>query len=195
VFGVLSFVFFLAGPSLVQGALVEIVRNVHEGRSPKRIGGLYRTAFRRLPSLVWASLVYSFGILFGLLLLIVPGLKAAARWSLMPPLIVLEDEDAGGARRRSSTLVTPFTWPVVGVVVATFLVTWVPIKVAVIALDQPDVSLLTVWLVNVLLQSVTAPFGAHVRTVLYYRLIEPDQPVIHPDVRTWRSVWQGAEAE
>jgi hypothetical protein len=43
--------------------------------------------------------------------------------------------------------------------------------------------------------SVRAPFTAHVLTVLYYRLTEPEQPVVHEDVWRWTSVWAGPTAE
>jgi hypothetical protein len=40
--------------------------------------------------------------------------------------------------------------------------------------------------------SLTAPFEAHVLSVVYYRLTEPERPVIHEDVARWQSVWAGA---
>jgi hypothetical protein len=40
--------------------------------------------------------------------------------------------------------------------------------------------------------SLTAPFEAHVLSVLFYRLTDPERPVIHEDVARWRSVWAGA---
>jgi hypothetical protein len=39
--------------------------------------------------------------------------------------------------------------------------------------------------------TLTAPFEAHVLTVIYYRLSEPQRPVIHPNVERWESVWEG----
>lgn len=40
--------------------------------------------------------------------------------------------------------------------------------------------------------TVTAPFSAHVLAVVYYRLADPERPVIHEEVGRWRSVWAGA---
>ena len=40
--------------------------------------------------------------------------------------------------------------------------------------------------------SLTAPFEAHVLSVVYYRLTDPERPVIHEDVARWQSVWAGA---
>src|SRR5436309_12139484 len=85
--GVASFAAGLGGPVLVQGALVEIVANIHQGRRPERIPELLARARDRFWSLLGASLMYGFGVIFGLILLVVPGLLAASRWCLMAPLI------------------------------------------------------------------------------------------------------------
>jgi hypothetical protein len=52
VLGLLSFVLTFSGPVVVQGALVHIVRNIHEGRPPERIPVLVREAGRRFWSLL-----------------------------------------------------------------------------------------------------------------------------------------------
>jgi hypothetical protein len=185
----LGFVLSFAAPVVVQGALVEIVRNIHEGRAAKGIGALYERARARFWSLIGASLLYSFGIVFGLLLLVVPGLFAAARWALMAPFIVLEGHDAGSALDASSFTVRPQTGRVMAVVVLTFLLTAGPSSLAFWFLPGGDVAqdvFSFAW------SSLTAPFSAHVLTVLYYRLTDPERPVIHEDVVRWRSVWEGA---
>lgn len=182
-----------AGPVLVQGALVLIVCDIHEGTRPRSLGALLAAAWKRILSLTWASIVYTFGSVIGLLLLVVPGLLVISRWSLMVPLVMLEGDDAGTARHRSSGLVAPRTWPVLVVIVATFLVTAIVVNAAI----SPYYGLFNLpwwcyWPLLIVAHSVTAPFEAHVLTVLYYRFTDPDRPVIHPDVRTWRSVWKGA---
>jgi hypothetical protein len=182
----------LPARSSFQGALVEIVRDVHEARRPKSIGALLRPALRRLVSLIGASLTYAFGVFFGLVLLVVPGLPAASRWCLMAPLIMLEGETVGGALKRSDALITPHTWRVAGVVVATSLVTLAVAGGVSTYVAFGDIPLLWGWLARVGVLSITAPFSAHVLSVLYYAVTDPERPVIDPDVRTWRSVWQGA---
>jgi hypothetical protein len=94
-----------SGPVVVQGALIHIVRNVHEGRPPERIPSLIREAGRRFWSLIGAPILYGLGFFFGLLLLIVPGVIVAARWCLLAPLIMLEGRFVGAARERSTDLV------------------------------------------------------------------------------------------
>jgi hypothetical protein len=189
-FGILGFVLDFAGPVFVQGALIEIVRNVHEGRAAKEIGALYGTARKRFWPLFWASVVYSFGVLFGLLLLVVPGLLAAARWSLMAPFVVLEGEDTGYALDRSRATVLGRTRQVLWIVVATFLF-FAGTSDLIIYFALPEGAVAPI-LFSFVWSSLTAPFEAHVLSVVYYRLTEPERPVIHEDVGRWRSVWQGA---
>jgi hypothetical protein len=191
VLGLLSFVLTFSGPVVVQGALVHIVRNIHEGRPPERIPALVREAGRRFWSLLGASILYGLGVIVGLVLLVVPGVIVAARWCLLAPLIMLEGQFVGAARERSSDLVRGRTATVALIVVVTFVVTnaifW---PVGFVGLDpRIRFPLGLAW------ASVTAPFSAHVLTVLYYRITEPERPVIHEDVRRWTSVWAGPAAE
>jgi multisubunit Na+/H+ antiporter MnhG subunit len=173
----------------VQGALIEIVRNVHEGRAAKPIGALSGKAGRRLWPLFWASIVYSLGVFLGLLLLIVPGLLAAARWSLMAPFVVLEGEGAGVALDRSRAAILGRTREVMWIVVAIFVLFSGTSGLIVYFLPGAAASAI---LFSFVWSSLTAPFEAHVLSVVYYRLTDPERPVIHEDVAKWRSVWAGA---
>jgi hypothetical protein len=189
-FGILAFAIDLAAPVFVQGALIEIVRNVHEGRAAKTVGALYDTARRRFWSLFWASIVYSFGVCFGLLLLVVPGLLAAARWSLMAPFVVLESDDVSDALDKSRATVMGRTGEVMWIVVVTFvLLSGASALIGYFVLPGGAVTSI---LFSFVWSSLTAPFEAHVLSVVYYRLTDPDRPVIHEDVSHWRSVWAGA---
>lgn len=185
---VLVFGFF--GDLLVQGALVEVVRDVHEGRPPSAIGVLYERTRPRVGVLLIGTIVYSFALGFGLLLLVVPGLLVLSRWSLIVPVIVLEGERAGEARRRSSSLVRGHTGRVLWILVVTLLL--VGLASALIGgtlfwFPGP----LGAWFAAVLAASLTTPFEAHVLTVLYYRLTEPERPVIAAQrPRRWKTIWE-----
>jgi len=194
----LSFVLSLAGPILVQGALVQIVRDVHEGVRPESAIGLVRRAFDRLGSLVGASFIYGLGVVIGLALLIVPGLLVAARWSLMAPAIMLEGRWAMPAQERSRAIVRgeienglgDRTGLALGVVVTSFLLTTgIPDALALFAYHY--VWNWATWALAVLISAMLAPYQAHVLSVLYYRLVEPERPAVDPKVWTWPSVWRG----
>lgn len=100
-----SVVLTLVGSLLVQGALVEAVRDLHEGREAGAVGVYYSRTRDRLGTLLGASLLYGIGVAVGLVLLVVPGLVAVARWSLLVPLVVIERLGVGEAFSRSNRLV------------------------------------------------------------------------------------------
>jgi hypothetical protein len=183
----LAFVSTLAGPSLVEGALIEIVRNIHEGRAPESTHRVFAGAAGRLVPLIGASLVYAVGVAFGLLLLIVPGLVILARWSLMPAVVMLERKGVYDARSRSNTLVRGQTRQVLGCVLASFAIL-VGGSFVILSLN---LGFGTETFASFVWSSLAAPFTAHLLTVIYYRRADPGRPVIHPAVLTWKSVWEG----
>jgi hypothetical protein len=184
-----AFVATTAGPLLVQGALVEVVRNVHDGKPAARMNDLLARSRSRIWRLFGASLIYAFGLLLGAVLLVVPGLLVAARWCLLAPLVMLEGKTVEQARLRSSALVKGQTGVVLACVLLAYLInaaiTW---GVFFAHIDFGVTTLITfAW------SSLTAPFQAHVLTVIYYRLADPERPIVDPEVFTWRSVWVGAD--
>jgi hypothetical protein len=181
------FVLDMSGPLIVQGALIEIVRDVHDGRAPRPVSALMGRGRERFWPLLGASIIYGLGVAFGLLLLIVPGLILAARWSLLAPLVVLEEQPVAEARHRSNRLVTGHTGTVLGSLAVAFLAADLPYWLVFFS----HVSFATTILLTFVWNALSAPFEAHVLSVIYYRLADPDRPVIDPRVRAWRSVWEG----
>jgi hypothetical protein len=176
------------GPVLVQAALVVPVESLHAGERPRGMVASVRRAGRRLKSLVAVVIVYTLGVFFGLLALIVPGVLAAARWSLMIPSVVVDELSSEDARNRSRQLVTPHTGRVALIVLILTAITQVPHWIASYALQgiAPNLAFSFAW------STLTAPFYAHALTVMYYRLADPERPVIDEKVRGWRSAWAGA---
>jgi hypothetical protein len=181
------FVLDLAGPLIVQGALIEIVRDINEGQAPRPIRVLMGRGRERLWPLLGASLVYAFGVGFGLILLVIPGLILAARWSLLAPLVVLEEQTVGDARHRSNTLVKGRTGIVLVCIAVPYLVGGSLPLLAFLA----QLSFATTIVLTFIWSALSAPFYAHVLSVIYYRLADPTKPVIDPRVGIWRSVWEG----
>lgn len=163
----------------VQGMLVEAVRNAHEGRPREPLRTLYDRAGAVFPSLIAGALVYALGVGVGILLLIVPGLFLASRWSLFVPLIVLEGKSSRDARIRSNELVKGRTLAVLLTIVVMYLMVTVPSVLLQIAVGAGSGSAALVgWVCSVL----AAPFEAHVLTTIYYRLTDPQRPVLHHGV-------------
>jgi hypothetical protein len=82
----------------------------------------YGRTVDRMPPLILANFAAGLAVGLALLLLIVPGLLLAARWSAAGPLIVLERQGPFAALETSNGLVRGRTWSVVGALVVVFLV-------------------------------------------------------------------------
>ena len=171
----------LIGPVFVQGMLVEAVRNVHEGRPQESVRSLYDRAGAVFPSLVIGSIVYGVGVGIGIVLLIVPGLFLAARWSMFVPLIVLEGNRSGPARVKSNELVKGKTSSVLFTIVVMYVVVTAPSIALQVAVGTGTVAAAVV---GFIVAALSAPFQAHVLTTIYYRLTDPARPVIHSGVAT-----------
>jgi hypothetical protein len=170
------FVLWIAGPAVVQGAIVELVGNAHGGRPPRPVGAVLRLGRDRVLPLVGAELFYGLGVTLGLVLLIVPGLMIAARWSLLVPIIVLEERPLAEARNRSTKLVQEHTGTVLGIVLAAFVLCGWPFVLSAFFVHG-------FWahtLVNFVASVLAAPFLAEVAAVIYYRLSEPERPAPAP---------------
>lgn len=159
----------------LQGALVEAVADVRDGRADLTMGQTFARAQARLGSLVGAGILAGLAIAVGLLLLIVPGLYLLTIWSVIIPVIVLERRPVMESFGRSRQLVSGNGWNVFGVIVLSFLIL---IGAAIV------LALLTFWLRgdagefvrSVIANTITAPFVALAWTVMYYRLIELKEP-------------------
>ncbi|HET8894791.1 MAG TPA: hypothetical protein VFM96_11910 [Gaiellaceae bacterium] len=171
----------LVGSLLVQGALVEVVRDLHEGREPAPLAEYYERTRGRLGTLLGTALLYGLGAI-----LIIP----LARWALAVPLVVIERLKRREAFARSSELVRGRTGRVLMLVLITFVISGIAALV-IGAVFAPLPNFLAAWIGGTVAGAIAVPFQAHMLTVLYYTLTEPERPIL-PDepVRTsWKSVW------
>jgi hypothetical protein len=153
----------------VQAALVETVRDVRDGRADRTIGETFKAVQPRLPAAIAAGIVAAIGIGIGFLLLIVPGLYLLTIWSMLIPVIVIEERRAGEAFTRSRDVVRGHGWQVFGLVIVTFLL--VAIASGLIRLVfAPLPDFLDIWLGSLVAHSVTVPFAAAALTTAYFRL-------------------------
>jgi hypothetical protein len=187
--GLVALVLSLIGGLLVQGALVEVVRDLHEGREPAPVNVYYDRTRGKLGTLLGVSFLYGLGVFLGLILLVVPGLIAIARWSLVVPLVMIEGRSRRDAFRRSSELVRGRTGRVLGLVVVANVATAL-ISVAAAALFGFIPGFLGAWVGGTVAGAFAVPFEAHVLTVLYYRLTEPGTPILpETQPKSWESIW------
>src|SRR5919199_3124654 len=116
-----SIVVGLVGTFWVQSALVELVRDVRDGRVDRSVGETYRAVQPRLPAVIVAGVLAAIGIGLGFIALVIPGLFLLTIWSMLVPVIVLEGRSAGESFSRSRELVRGHGWSVFGLIVVTFV--------------------------------------------------------------------------
>jgi hypothetical protein len=180
----IALVFSFVGAFWLQGALIEAVRDVRDGRADLTIPELYERTRPRLPALLAAGIVAGIAIAIGLILLIVPGLFLLTRWALIPAVIVIEKRRAGESFDRSWQLTRGYGWTVFGSLLVAYLL-YVIGQGILRALFVPLPNFLGIWVGGVVAHSITTPFIAAVGTVLYFRLarlsvgVEPEPATVH----------------
>jgi hypothetical protein len=181
--GLIALVIGVIGYFWVQGALVELVRDVRDGRQDRTIGQTYSAVQPRLPSLIAAGILAAIGIGIGLLLLIVPGLFLLTIWSMLVPVIVIEGRSAGEAFSRSREVVRGNGWPVFGLIMITFIT--IGIASAIIRLIfAPLPGFLDVWIGSLVAHSITVPFAAAALTTAYFKLTAAQTAAAEPPLDT-----------
>ena len=167
--GLIALVVGVVGYFWVQGALVERVRDVRDGRADQSVAETYRAVQPRLPALIAAGLLAGIAIAIGLILLIVPGLFLLTIWSMIAVVIVLEGKSAGESFSRSREIVRGHGWSVFGLIIVTFLI--VAIASGLISLVfAPLPDFLGAWIGSLIAHSLTVPFAAAALTTAYFRL-------------------------
>jgi hypothetical protein len=170
----------IIGSLWVQAALVELVRDVRDGRADRSVLETYRAVAPRLGAVVVTGIIAGIAIGIGLLLFIVPGLILLTIWAMLIPAIVIEGCSVTQSFGRSREIVRGHGWSVFGLVVVTILISAVVSGVVGgLAAALPD--LLAAWVGPVVSNSLTAPFTAAVLTTAYFRLTEGrERPALAP---------------
>jgi hypothetical protein len=156
--------------TLYEGMVVQLVRDVQDGRRDNTAGELFSSVSPVLLPLIAVSILAGLGVGIGFVLLIVPGLILLTLWSVAAPVTVIERPGVFAAFGRSRELVRGYGWPVFGTIVLVFLlVVAASIAAALIGLVLGDVGgAIVSWLFNAL----TQPVAALTASVLYFTLLQ-----------------------
>jgi hypothetical protein len=164
-----SVVGIVAG-TLYQGTVVNLVRDVQDGRRDFSAGELLSSATPFIVPLVGAGILAGIAIGIGLFLLLVPGLILLTIWAVIAPVIVVEKSGVMDSFGRSRELVRGNGWPVFGAIVVAFLIVIIGgLVFGAIAASIADGPLLRI-VFSALASTITAPISALVAAVLYFRL-------------------------
>ena len=173
--GLLTAVVSLLATFWLQGALVKAIDDIRDGRPDLSFGETFALVRPQLPAIIVAGILAGLGVVFGLILLIVPGLYLLTRWILIIPVIVLEGRSAGESFGRSWELVKGFGWNVFGVIVLTILIL-IGFRIVLDILLFPLSNLLQSVLTELVSGTLATPFAALAWTLLYFRLREAKEP-------------------
>jgi hypothetical protein len=151
-----------------QGMVVELVRDVQDGRRDSSVGQLFRSVAPIVLPLIGLSILLGIGVGIGFILIIVPGLLLMTIWSVAAPSLVIERRGVFAAFGRSRELVRGHGWQVFGVILVVIALSIViSIVVAVLASGLGTVGVaIAQWILDILL----APFTALIGAVLYFSL-------------------------
>jgi hypothetical protein len=151
-----------------QGMVVELVRDIQDGRRDSSIEQLFRGVAPIVLPLIGLSILLGIGVGIGLILIIVPGLFLLTIWSVAAPSLVIERKGVFAAFGRSRELVRGHGWQVFGVILVVFALSIViSIIAAILASGLGTVGVaIAQWILDILL----APFTALIGAVLYFSL-------------------------
>lgn len=165
--------FLIVQPFLV-AAVARAAADVYLGE-PVTIGGTYRYALRRLPSILWITILTTLATLLGFILLIIPGIIALVRLAFAPAALVVEGHRGSTALRRSWRLTKGFFWRTLGTLLLAGVIAAIvsgiislPGELVMQALG-PDAWPISA-LVSVLATVLVTPFGMLVVVLLYFDL-------------------------
>ena len=153
-----------------QGMVVQLVRDVQDGRRDNSVADLLRSVSPVVAQLIAVAVISGIGIAIGFVLLVVPGLYLLTIWSVVAPVTIVERPGVPAAFGRSRALVQGHGWQVFGAIVLVFLLLLaVGVVSAILVGGMGDAGAAVVgWALNVL----TAPVAALVASVLYFALRE-----------------------
>jgi hypothetical protein len=166
----LSSVLVLVIGTFYQGMVVELVRDVRDGRRDSSLGQLFASVTPVAVTLLAVAIIYGVGVAIGIVLVVIPGLFLMTIWAVTAPVVVIERSSVLGAFTRSQELVRGNGWPAFSVILFAIVgVEIVRILVQALTAGLGDgASAVITYAVT----AATAPISALVAAVLYYALLD-----------------------
>lgn len=162
-------ILFWALSVLYQGMVVELVKDVRDGRRDHSVRDLIRSVQPVFWPLAAVAILFTIAIAVGFLVFIIPGLILLVIWSVVVPVVVLERPGVFAAFGRSRGLVRGNGWNVFWVIVLVFLsVIVISLAVGLLATALGSLGRAVVqWA----LDAALAPITALSASVLYFALV------------------------
>jgi len=174
--GLMAAVMAMFGQGALIGTAVAKQRNM-----PLDFVDAIAAALKRLPVVIPVALLYSLGILFGIVFLIVPGLIAATMWSVTGPVAVAERTGIIETFRRSQKLTDNMLWRIFLLMLVTSVAigifSWIAGRLGLLFFDTNADDLTaavqpSAFLFKTLVDTLGAGFNLALSCSLYLALIE-----------------------
>ena len=157
-----------------QGMVVNLVRDVQDGRRDSSLGELFGSVGPVVLPLIGLAIVAGIGIAIGFVLLIVPGLILLTIWAVAAPVTVIEHPGVFAALGRSRDLVRGHGWQVFGTILLVFAIDIaINIVAAIVGAPLGDAGRAVV---NWIAATLTAQIVALTAAVLYFALLPTPAP-------------------
>jgi hypothetical protein len=165
VFGLVGLLALLITAPMMQGALVSGSMDDLDGRRVS-INSCLEAGRRHWLRLLGLDILVALGVCLGTILLIVPGVLLALRWSVCIPALVLEGRGVQEAMGRSADLTQDRRWPIflLGLI---FLGAMILLQIALTIVGLPFGSLYN----SAAFSAVTTPFINTCTSVLAYPIL------------------------
>jgi hypothetical protein len=167
--GLITAIVALILQSLFTAFVIELARDADDGQVDSSIGQLFRTVTPVLAPVIGASILVAVGVVFGFLLLVVPGLILMTIWAVVIPVVVLERPGVLHALGRSRVLVKGFAWQVFAVIIF-IIVLGIGVNVISALLSTISEARIFEAFVNWIFAALLAPASALASAVMYLQL-------------------------
>jgi hypothetical protein len=164
------------GTLLATAACFKAVSDAWLGARPEA-GRSLRFGVRRLPALIWLSIVMGAGLVLAFFALVLPSIWLFVSWSLAVPALLFERVGAFTAIRRSFALVRGRWWPTFGALLVGYLlasivagiVQLVPEGIAsAVASDSVVADAIAAVVGGTVSAMIATPYTAAILTLLYF---------------------------
>jgi hypothetical protein len=166
--------------ALVQAALTRATVSASEGRAAT-FGESLGTGFSMILPVIGLSILFGIGVMFGMILLIVPGVILALMWSVAVPALVIERQGVFAAFGRSADLTKGARWKIFGLVCILVVAYWLlSIVVGIVGLTayNPADSVAGITTMNLIGSAVLGTISNAVWGTI--------QPSLYVELRQWK---------
>ena len=184
---VVALILDIVGFPPVQGALIDTVDDVRDGRVDSRLGDVYERARQRVPQIVGLSalLGITVGVLvagliilgavvkvtaLGIVLALAVALFLLTRWSVSMPVVMLEKAGPWSAMKRSYRLVDGHSFRVLWTLVVAGIMAAILSAIVSAILGAVLDGFIGTWIGTVVSSAITTPFIAIVGALMYFHL-------------------------